>query len=155
MYITYWYHLLIVVFLTECICKYIHIIHCNIWLNTTGMTHLKITVSLFEERMPRLGHCLDDRGIGIRYYSLYRQEISLDSNAFRWAFWTMGTWGGESKNERGVKPKIQRPENIRRATLRSLVARVTWQPGLLKNASNTKTVLMSKKSQGLVLMRIY
>ena len=42
MYITQWYHLLIVVFLTARICKYIHIIHCNIWLNTTGMTHLKM-----------------------------------------------------------------------------------------------------------------
>ena len=44
-----WYHLLIVVFLTEYICKYIHIIHCNIWLNATGMTHLKIKKSIWKK----------------------------------------------------------------------------------------------------------
>ena len=38
-------------FLTEYICKYIYIIHCNIWLNTTGMTHFKIAkcVTVFSE----------------------------------------------------------------------------------------------------------
>jgi len=120
--------------------------------NSTLLTD-KVSVSLFGEQMPELGHCQNDRGIGIRYYSLYRQEMSLDSNALRWALWTMDNWGGQ--NGRGVKPKIQKPESIRHATLRSLVAWVTWHPGLLKNGSNTKTALLSKKWQGLVLMRIY
>jgi len=61
--------------------------------NSTLLTD-KVSVSLFGERMSGLIHCLDDRGIGIRYHSLYRQEMSLDSNAYRWAFWTMGTWWG-------------------------------------------------------------
>ena len=47
-----------------------------------------------------------------------------------------------------MKPKIQRPESIRHATLRSLVACLTWHPGLLKNGSNTKIALLSKKMAG-------
>jgi hypothetical protein len=64
-------------------------------------------------------------------------------------FLNHGYLGG--KNGRNVKPKIHRPEGIRRATLRSLVAWLTWHPGLLKNGSNTKTALLlsKKKWQGL------